>query len=63
MNDLEIAIAHTRMRGRGLPTPTTAAASRLKDAVDLDTICDDLALVAHTALEPAHVLVWTSRRD
>jgi hypothetical protein len=40
-----------------------AFAARLKDAVDLDTICQDLASVVQTALEPAHVSVWTSRRD
>jgi hypothetical protein len=40
-----------------------AFAARLKDAVDLDTVCDDLARVVQTALEPAHVSVWTSRRQ
>jgi hypothetical protein len=40
-----------------------AFAARLKDAVDLDAICQDLASVVQTALEPAHVSVWTSRRD
>jgi hypothetical protein len=40
-----------------------AFAARLKDAIDLDTVCDDLARVVQTALEPAHVSVWTSRRD
>jgi hypothetical protein len=40
-----------------------AFAARLNDAVDLDTVCDDLARVVQTALEPAHVSVWTSRRD
>jgi hypothetical protein len=40
-----------------------AFAARLKEAVDLDTVCDDLARVVHTALEPAHVSVWTSRRE
>jgi hypothetical protein len=40
-----------------------AFAARLKDAVDLDTICHELASVVQTALEPAHVSVWTSRRD
>jgi hypothetical protein len=40
-----------------------AFAARLKDAVDLDTICQDLASVVQTALEPAYVSVWTSRRD
>jgi hypothetical protein len=37
-----------------------AFAARLKDAVDLDTIRDDLTGVVQTALEPAHVLVWTA---
>jgi hypothetical protein len=40
-----------------------AFAARLKDAVDLDTIRQDLASVVQTALEPAHVSVWTSRRE
>jgi len=40
-----------------------AFAARLKDAVDLDVICQDLASVVQTALEPAHVSVWTSRRE
>ena len=35
-----------------------AFAARLKDAVDLDSVRDDLAGVVHTALEPAHVSVW-----
>jgi hypothetical protein len=38
-------------------------AARLKDSVDLDTVCDDLARVVQTALEPAHVSVWTSRHE
>jgi hypothetical protein len=36
-----------------------AFAARLKDAVDLDTVCQDLASIVQTALEPAHVSVWT----
>ena len=40
-----------------------AFAARLKDAVDLDTIRDDMASVVQTALEPAHLWVWTSQRD
>ena len=40
-----------------------AFAARLKGAVDLDTVRDDLAGVAHQALEPAHVSVWISQRD
>ena len=35
-----------------------AFAARLKDAVDLDSIRDDLAGVVDQALEPAHVSVW-----
>jgi hypothetical protein len=40
-----------------------AFAARLKDAVDLDSVRDDLASVVHQALEPAHVSVWISQRD
>ena len=39
-----------------------AFAARLKDAVELDSICDDLTGVVHQALEPAHVSVWTGQR-
>jgi len=35
-----------------------AFASRLKDAVELDTVRDDLAAAVHSALEPAHIRVW-----
>ena len=38
-----------------------AFAARLKDAVDLDSIRDDLAGVVYQALEPSHVSVWISR--
>jgi hypothetical protein len=41
----------------------TAFAARLKDAVDLDSIRDDLASAVHRALEPAHISVSISRRD
>ncbi len=40
-----------------------AFASRLKDAVDLDSVQDDLAGVVNRALEPAHVSVWISQRE
>ena len=40
-----------------------AFAARLKDAVDLDAVRDDLASVVHQAVEPAHVSVWISHRD
>ena len=39
-----------------------AFAARLKDAVDLDAVRDDLAGVVQQALEPAHISVWVSRR-
>jgi hypothetical protein len=38
-------------------------AARLKDAVDLDAVRDDLASVVHQALEPAHVSLWIRQRD
>jgi hypothetical protein len=37
-------------------------AARLKDTVDMDSVCDDLAGVVHQALEPAHVSVWINER-
>ena len=40
-----------------------AFAARLKDAVDLDSVRDDLTGVVQQALEPAHVSVWVSRRS
>ena len=51
-------------RGRYDADQTVAAfAARLKDAVDLDSVHDDLASVVHQALEPAHVSLWISQRD
>ena len=40
----------------------TAFAARLKDAVDLDSVCDDLTAVVTKALEPVHVSVWIRRQ-
>jgi MFS family permease len=40
-----------------------AFAARLKDAVDLDSVRDDLAGVVQQTLEPAHLSVWVSRPD
>jgi hypothetical protein len=40
-----------------------AFAERLKDAVDLDSVRDDLAGTVSRALEPAHVSVWVTHRD
>jgi hypothetical protein len=39
-----------------------AFASRLKDAVDLDAVRDDLTGVVQNVLEPVHVSVWTNER-
>jgi len=39
-----------------------AFADRLKEAVDLDSVRDDLAGVVQHALEPSHISVWVSRR-
>ena len=51
-------------RARHDADQTVAAfAARLKDAVDLDSVRDDLAGVVNQALEPAHISVWTCRRD
>jgi hypothetical protein len=40
-----------------------AFAARLKDAVDLDSVRDDLARTVHLALEPAHLSLWVSHLD
>ena len=40
-----------------------AFAARLKDAVDLDSVRNDLAGVVRQTLEPAHVSVWVSGVD
>ena len=40
-----------------------AFAARLKDAVDLDTVREDLTRAVQAALEPAHVSVWSSPRE
>ena len=36
------------------------SASRLKDEVDLDSVCADLAGAVHHALEPAHITLRLS---
>jgi hypothetical protein len=40
-----------------------AFAARLKDAVELDSVQDDLTGTVHQALEPAHVSMWVSQRN
>jgi hypothetical protein len=44
-------------------TTVAAFAARLKDAVDLNTVRDDLTGVVQNALEPAHISVWLSQRE
>jgi hypothetical protein len=39
-----------------------AFAARLKDAVDLNSVRDDLGAVVNQALEPTHVSVWINER-
>jgi hypothetical protein len=41
----------------------SAFADRLKDAVDLDSVRDDLAGVVQRSLEPSHVSIWVSRQN
>ena len=38
-------------------------AARLKNAMDLDLVREDLAGVVQQALQPAHVSVWISQRQ
>jgi hypothetical protein len=40
-----------------------AFAARLMDAVELDTVRNDLATVVNQALEPTHVSVWITRHN
>jgi hypothetical protein len=50
-------------RARYNADQTVAAfAARLKDAVGLDSVCNDLTGVVTKALEPAHISVWVSER-
>jgi hypothetical protein len=50
-------------RARYNADQTVAAfAARLQDAVDLNSVRDDLATVVVQALEPAHVSVWISQQ-
>jgi hypothetical protein len=56
---IQHAVDHRFNRARYDADQTvTAFAARLKDAVDLDSVRDDLAAVVENALEPAHVSVW-----
>ena len=73
MNAVGVAIADSSsdvstLSGRGrrnrlsacISEATVAAFSaRLRGAVDVDTVLDELAAAAAHSLEPAHVTVWT----
>jgi hypothetical protein len=57
------AVDHRFNRARYNADQTIAAfAARLKDAVDLDSVRNDLAEVVDQVLEPAHVSVWISQQ-
>ena len=56
-------VDHRFNRSRYDADLTVAAfAARLKDAVDLDSVREDLATVVQKALEPAHISVWMNER-
>ena len=56
---VQLAVDRRINRTRYNADQTIAAfAARLKDAVDLGAVHDDLAGVVQKALEPAHVSVW-----
>jgi hypothetical protein len=60
---VQFAVDRRFNRARYDADQTVAAfAVRLKDAVDLDSVRDDLAGVVQEALEPAHLSVWVSPR-
>jgi len=62
-NPLRRRVQHAVDRGSTGPGTTVMAfAARLKDAVDLDSVRNDLAKVVDQALEPAHISVWISQR-
>ena len=42
---------------------SSLAADAITDAVEVDSVRDELAAVVHRTLEPAHVSVWLTRRD
>jgi hypothetical protein len=45
------------------PVSVAAFADRLKDAVELNAVRDDLAAVVQSVLEPAHLSVWTTPHE
>ena len=60
---VQFAVDRRFNRARYDADQTVAAfAVRLKDAVDLDSVRDDLAGVVQQALEPAHLSIWVSPR-
>jgi hypothetical protein len=60
---VQLAVDRRFNRARYDAAQTVAAfAARLKDAVDLDSVRDDLTGVVTKALEPVHINVWLSER-
>ena len=60
---VQLAVDRRFNRARYSADLTVAAfASRLKDAVDLDLVGEDLAAVVQKALEPARISVWMNER-
>ena len=56
---MQLVVDRRFNRARYDADQTVAAfATRLKDAVDLDSVGNDLTAVVDQALEPAHVSVW-----
>ena len=60
-----IVAARTRMEKAidDFRKETTSLRTGRANAMLLDNVREDLARVVQTALEPAHVSVWTSRRE
>ncbi len=58
---VQLAVDRRFNRARYDAEQTAAAfAARLKDAIDLDSLRDDLAQVIHQTLAPAHISVWSA---
>ena len=44
-------------------TTVATFTARLRDAVDLETVCSELLGVVNRAIEPAHASVWIKRQE
>ena len=60
-NRLQRLVDHRFNRARYDAEELVAAfGARLRDAIDVDTVLDELSSVAARSLEPAHVAVWST---